>query len=217
MKRVAIIGAGGFAREVAWLISDINAVTPAIDLVCHLVSDLDHATGPHTGGMVIHDFSWLEENQSKVDGLVMGIGTPSTKFRLVTELRSRFPEKTWPNLIHPSVLFDAGSTRFGMGVVLCAGSIATVNTFFDDFAMVNLKCTIGHESTIGPYSVLNPTVNISGNVTLGEQVLVGTGAQALQNLRIGSRATIGAGSVVTKDVPDGLTVAGVPAKPLHKT
>jgi sugar O-acyltransferase (sialic acid O-acetyltransferase NeuD family) len=217
MKRVAIIGAGGFAREVAWLIRDINAVTPTFDLVCHLVSDLDHATGPYTDSMVIHDFSWLEENRSAVDGLVMGIGTPSTKYRLVTELKNRFPEKTWPNLIHPTVLFDAGSTRFGVGVVLCAGSIATVNTSFDDFAMVNLKCTIGHEAIIGAYSVLNPSVNISGNVTVGEQVLVGTGAQALQNLRIGSGATIGAGSVVTKDVREGITIAGVPAKPLHKS
>lgn len=216
MKRLAIIGAGGFAREVAWLIGDINAVAPTFDLVCHLVSDLDQAKDPFTSGMVMHDFFWLDENRDAIDGLVMGIGTPSTKSRLAAELMNRFPEKTWPNLIHPSVKFDAGSTKFGVGVVICAGCIATVNTVFEDFAMVNLMCTIGHEASIGAFSVLNPTVNISGGVTLGREVLVGTGAQVLQNLNIGQKAVIGAGSVATKDVPDEVTVVGIPAKPLQK-
>jgi len=215
MKRIAIIGAGGFAREVAWLIKDINVVEPTYDLVCYLVSDLEKAVA-HTTSMVVHDFSWLEDNQSMIDCLVLGIGTPSTKLRLVAELRGKFPDKDWPNLLHPSFRYDAESTRFGIGVVICAGSIATVNTSFGDFATVNLSCTIGHEAIIGAYSVVNPTVNISGNVEVGEQVLIGTGAQTLQNLKIGRGATIGAGSVVTKDVLDGLTVAGIPAKPLQK-
>jgi len=45
---------------------------------------------------------------------------------------------------------------------------------------------------------------------------IGTGATILCGITIGAKAFVGAGSVVTRDVPDGATVAGNPAKPLVK-
>jgi serine acetyltransferase len=59
-------------------------------------------------------------------------------------------------------------------------------------------------------------VNISGGVDIGRGVLVGTGAQILQYVRVGDGATVGAGAVVRSDVPAGVTVVGIPAKPLEK-
>jgi serine acetyltransferase len=50
-------------------------------------------------------------------------------------------------------------------------------------------------------------------VAIGTGVLIGTGAQILQYLHIGPGATVGAGAVVTRNVPEGLTVIGVPARP----
>ena len=59
--------------------------------------------------------------------------------------------------------------------------------------------------------ILNPKVALSGGVTVGEGCLLGAGATVLQNLRVGAGATVGAGAVVTRDVPPGATVVGVPA------
>jgi acetyltransferase-like isoleucine patch superfamily enzyme len=79
--------------------------------------------------------------------------------------------------------------------------------------MVNLNCTIGHESSIGAGSVINPLTAISGGVKIGKSVLVGTHAAILQYISIGDHAVIGSGAMVNKDVEPNATVMGVPAKP----
>jgi len=217
MKRLCIVGAGGFAREVAWLVSDINRFTMTYQFLGYVVSDLSRLGDHDSREQVLGDFNWLEENKGKVDVLGMGIGNPAIKSAIAAELESRFPNLEWPALVHPCVQFDRTTTELGRGVVLCAGTIGTVNLVFEPFSMVNLACTIGHETRIGKNCVVNPTVNLSGGVTLEEEVLVGTGAQILQYIRVGAGATVGAGAVVNKDVPPHETVVGIPAKLLSRS
>jgi sugar O-acyltransferase (sialic acid O-acetyltransferase NeuD family) len=212
--RIAVIGAGGFAREVAWLISEIardrarRRLPETLEVAGFLVSDLDRLS--ERDSRPLGDLSWLETN--RVDALAMGIGKPEVRLRLGHELKRRFPGIPWPALVHPSVQYDA-SCRFAEGVVICAGTIATVNVRVDEFALVNLSCTIGHEATIGAGSVVNPLTAISGGVKIGKAVLVGTHVAVLQYVSIGDHAVIGSGAMVNKDVAPHTTVMGVPAKP----
>jgi acetyltransferase-like isoleucine patch superfamily enzyme len=127
-------------------------------------------------------------------------------------LKRSFPRIAWPALIHPGVQYDK-SCHFGEGVTICAGTIATVNVRVDEFALVNLSCTIGHEATIGAGSVVNPLTAISGGVKIGNAVLVGTHVSILQYVSIGDDAVIGSGAMVNKNVAPNTTVMGVPAKP----
>jgi sugar O-acyltransferase (sialic acid O-acetyltransferase NeuD family) len=213
-KRIAVVGAGGFAREVAWLIAGIahhqslRKRSEALEFAGFLVSDVTKASAGDAG--ILGDFSWLEKNH--VDGLAMGIGSPEVRLRLSEELKRRFPWIPWPALIHPSVQYHE-SCQLREGVIICAGTIATVNVTIDEFAMVNLSCTIGHETTIGAGSVVNPLTAISGGVTIGKGVLVGTHATILQYVSVGNYAVIGSGAMVNKDVAPNTTVTGIPAKP----
>jgi sugar O-acyltransferase (sialic acid O-acetyltransferase NeuD family) len=216
-RKIVILGAGGFAREVRWLLEEIGEASgPHLHFLGYVVSDLAKV-GPHDSkDQILGDYDWLDSYHHDVDALALGIGTPQARRRVGLELRASFPELEWPALIHPSVHLDRGSCEVGQGAILCAGTIATVNVRIADFAMVNLACTLGHEATLGEACVLNPTVNVSGGVEIGPEVLVGTGAQILQYVKLGDSAVVGAGAVVTKDVEAGTTVVGVPAKPLSR-
>ncbi|MFN7986166.1 MAG: acetyltransferase [Thermoanaerobaculia bacterium] len=215
-KRIVVVGAGGFAREVRWLIEEINAVRPRFDFLGYVVSDLAKLGEHDSREAVLGDLGWLRAAKGHVDAAAIGIGNPAVRLRLSEELVHACPWLDWPSLVHPSVRFDSTSCNVGRGALLCAGTIGTVNVSFQDFCLVNLSCTIGHESVVGRGSVLNPTVNISGGVSIGEGVLVGTGAQILQYIAVGTGATVGSGAVVTKDVPPATTVVGIPAKPLQR-
>ena len=218
LQRIVVVGAGGFAREVRWLIEEINraASTRTFQFLGYVVSDLARVSEHDSVAEILGDYRWLDEHAHEVDALTIGIGTPGARLRVGADLSRRLPKLAWPLLVHPTAIFDRGTCHLGDGTIVCAGVNGTVNVTLEPFAMVNLACTLGHEAVVRGGAVLNPTVNISGGVEVGKGVLVGTGAQILQYVRIGDGATIGAGAVVTKNVPPGETWIGVPAKPLKK-
>jgi sugar O-acyltransferase (sialic acid O-acetyltransferase NeuD family) len=212
-QRIAIVGAGGMAREIASALGSINHSRPQFEFLGYVVSDLSRLRPTDSRDQVLGDFIWLRENQSSIDALALGIGAPSIRLKLASELRRLLPGVNWPAIIHPTAIIELDSARIAEGCFIGAGVTATVNITLEPFALCNFGCTLGHEARIGAGSVVNPGANISGGVVIGTGALVGTGAQILQYLHVGAGATVGAGAVVTRNVLDGLTVLGVPARP----
>ena len=97
------------------------------------------------------------------------------------------------------------------GVIITSGVIITNDILIKKGAMINLNSTIGHDSVIGEFVEICPNVSISGHCTIGDLSFIGTGSIILPNVSIGKNSVVAAGAVVTKDVPDNVLVAGMPA------
>ena len=188
-KSIVVIGAGGMAREVRWLIEELNAAEARYDFLGYVVTDLGRLGEHDSKAEVVGDYSWLEKN--KVDCLTIGIGTPQARLRVAKELQKRSGLE-FPALIHPTAILDRKTAKIEEGVLVCAGVVATVNITLKSFALCNFGCTLGHEAMVGRGSVINPGANISGGVVLGDGVQVSTGARVLQYVTVGEGATVGA-------------------------
>lgn len=209
MKKIAIYGAGGFGREVLTLINDINKIDNKYDVQGFY--DDGHSVDEEVNGYKILGGINALNSVSESVSVVLAIGTPGIKRRILEKIIN--PNVKYPTIIHPSVMIgDEKYVSIGQGCIICGGTIITTNIIINDFVILNLSCTVGHDTVIGRYSAFMPSVNISGEVQIGEGVYVGTGAKIINQLSIGSDTIIGAGAVVAKDIPSNCTAVGVPAK-----
>ena len=211
MKDIAIFGVGGFGREVLALIQDINRVEPQWNIVGFFDDGYEK-------GLMINGYPTLGKvedlNKWETDiAVAISIGSPVIKKKILDNIHN--PKVSYPTLIHPSVwIGDKNYVEIGKGCIFCAGVMITTNIAIRDFVILNLQCTVGHDSVINDYAAFMPSVNISGEVNIGEGVYVGTGAKIINQLEIGNYTIVGAGAVVSKTLPAHCTAVGVPAKPI---
>ena len=213
-KEIAVYGAGGFAREVAWLIESCNEPTKPYRVVC-FVDDDESKQGTLLNGIPVVGLEEARHVYPQAN-IVGGVGDPKIRLKLMEKARGTgFDFET---IIHPRVE-RSNLVKIGMGTVICAGNILTVNISLGEHVQINLDCTVGHDVIMGDFTTLAPGVHVSGWVHFGKRIYVGTGAVILNGSKespvlIGDDAIIGAGACVTKSVSAGITVVGVPARPL---
>lgn len=118
-------------------------------------------------------------------------------------------------LIHPDAVISNSAT-IGEGTVVSAGVVIDPACKVGRYAIINNSATICHGSTIDDGVHICPGVSIGGNVHVGLCCWVGIGSCIIDHVRIGERSYIGAGSVVTKDIPAGLLAHGNPAQVIRK-
>lgn len=203
MKKIIVVGAGGFGKEVAWMAKRCGR---------EVLGFLDGTPEKqHTKIMGFDVLGPLEEANQYIDcEFVIATGNPRSRKKII-ELFFNDEKFKFATLIDPSAI--VGQEVFiGVGSIICAGAILTVDLEIGNHAIININCTIGHDVRIKNFVTIAPNASISGNVILQDLVEVGTNATLREKLVVKEGAMIGMGAVLTKDVEINHVMVGNPAK-----
>lgn len=209
MKKLYIVGAGGFGREVLWLVNRINEKEKIWDIQ----GFIDDNKSLH--GKIENDYKVLGsceylKNLSEDTYVVISIGSAKIKEKIAEKLKE-YSNVHFTTLIDPSVIISE-KVKIGEGTIICAGTIITVNIEIGNHVIINLDCTVGHDSIIEDYATILPSVNLSGNTITKKYTTIGTGTKVIQGITIGKNVIVGAGTVVIRDIEDNVTAVGNPAR-----
>lgn len=198
-----ILGTRTFAEEVA----DLAAAIPGVHVAGFVENmDQDRCTQPLRGRPVF----WIDD----IDHL---IPTHRAVCALSTTFRSRYVQQAqekglaFATLIHPSAVVSP-QTEIGVGSIIGAGSVIGAYSHLGAHVIVNRGALIGHHTTIGPFCSIQPGANVAGACTIAKAVYIGMGSVIIDHIQVGAHSIVGAGAVVTKNVPARVQVVGLPAR-----
>lgn len=207
MKDLYIIGAGGFGREVAWLVERINEIEPTWNIK-GFIDDNESRWGTKENDYVVLGGCDYLKTLGEVYA-VCAIGAAKVRKSVIEKIQESSIK--FATLIDPSALISK-RVEVGEGTIICANSILTVDIKIGKHVIINLDCTIGHDDIIDDFVTIYPSVNVSGNVHLGECSELGTGMQIIQGKTVAKNTIIGAGAVVVRDIEVSGIYVGSPAK-----
>lgn len=208
MKKIILIGAGGFAREVLSIINnDTFEVIGFIDSKKH-----SSKTPPNKiigDDTILNDF-FLEK---KCKYAFVCIGEISKRFKIF-ELINKIGYET-PKIIHNNT-FISKDVEIGEGTVIYPGAVIMSGTKIGKGVLINSNVSIGHDSNIKDFCNINPGVNIAGNVSIGYKTMIGIGTSIKENVSIGNNVVVGGASMVIKNISSKTLNYGVPSKPINR-
>ena len=209
MTDIAIYGAGGFGKEVNLIIQQLIKKGHPYHFL-GFFDDEDKSS--EFGNSYLGNIEKLNKWKTPIS-IALGIGNGKIRKKVVERITN--PKVAFSKVISPYAIFN-DIIQIGTGSVICAGANFTTNIKMEDFVVVNLNATVGHDCHLGNYSSVMPGANLAGDVKLRECAFVGSGANILNGIEMAENSILGSGGVLTKSLKASKTAIGVPAKIIEK-
>jgi len=205
-NKLIIVGAGDVGKFIAYNINNFGLV---FNIEGFVDDDKNKIGTTIAGYKVLGNIDSLNGYSGKGYSLALGIAFPGIKKKVLSRFENL--DFSYPSLISKHA-WVSENVKIGIGVILYPGVSINYESNIGDFVVMNMNCAIGHNSTIGRYSALAPGVNFGGFTNIGEAVDMGIGSSTIQKIKVGNNSIIGGETMLINDVPDGVTVVGVPGK-----
>jgi sugar O-acyltransferase (sialic acid O-acetyltransferase NeuD family) len=193
---VFILGSGGFARELGVYFQTTSSAT--------IIYVDDSFSLSNSEGIPINDYHKIMELLNPRFMSIMGSGKPDIKEKMLTQIRGPIATYKHPNA---TILSEVGE-----GCVIGPSAVIAPNVVIGRHVLVNYCASVGHNTVVEDLAVISPNASIGGFCRIGRGAYIGAGANIREHITIGIGAVVGMGAVVVKDVPDGVTAVGVPAR-----
>lgn len=209
MKDIIIVGAGGFGRELLQWVEDINSVKKRWSIKGFIDDNLAALDDYECDYKIIGKIEKWRPNENET--FACAIADPQIKEKVVNDLKEKGAK--FETIIHPTALIGK-HISIGEGFVAYPNSLITTNAKVGDFVTL-LMSAIGHDVKVDDYSTISSFCDITGGVSIGKRVFLGSHATIVPGRKVGNDAYIAAGSVVMSNVKEGKRVMGNPAKKLN--
>jgi sugar O-acyltransferase (sialic acid O-acetyltransferase NeuD family) len=209
MPTLIIVGAGGHGKIVADIARSLGRWEKIVFL-----DDRYPGSTTVSEWEIIGKISDTKKYLSEFHEAVVAIGANSLRLEVLKRMLNE--GFSFPVLIHPDASVSR-SAKLGVGTVVCVQSAVDIDTEIGMGAIINAGATIAHDCRLGDGVHVSPGGRVSGGVTVGECTWLGSGSIVRELVTIGRRVVVGAGSVVIRDVPDQVTVVGVPSRIIKKS
>ena len=200
-RDIIIVGAGGWGRELAWILERINEVTPSWRILGFSDDDPAKASGSLEGYPLLGAVEKASKDHPSAS-MLLAVGDNSVRAALYGRLRGH----DFPAIIDPSAVV-APTVEMRHGVFIGPNAVVASGAELGKFAIVNTHAGVGHDCRVGDFAQLCPGARLSGGSTLGAHALMGSNSCTCPGISVGAGAKVAAGLPVYADVPDGATLS----------
>jgi sugar O-acyltransferase (sialic acid O-acetyltransferase NeuD family) len=198
MQSLALIGGGGFAKEVVEV-----AEAAGFRVADYYASRLGSVPLTYRGYL-----PELLANKDHYDGVALAIGavnrdTIAARRELITWLDDNGFSS--PSLISPHAIISS-RTVIGAGSYIAPAALVAQDAKIGRFALINTNALIGHDTVTGENVTVSSLSFVGGATTIGDDTIIGAGARILQGARIGKYAMVGLGCTILRRVKDNETI-----------